>query len=118
MFSSINVLLTILDNNWIYAYFLIILFQSHTKSAQTVIAMDRQSTPRPGKLIYYLRMYIYKGRPISNIFRYEETMLELRAFAWTLAFLNPATIQRHTCLPPVLDLEKSFKVDLEAGWLS
>ena len=59
---------------------------------------------------------IYKGRPISNLFRYEETTLELRSFAWTLVFLNPATIQRYTCLPSVLDLETSFKV--EVGWLS
>ena len=47
---------------------------------------------------------MYKGRPISNLFRYEETTLGLRSFAWTLVFLNPATILRYTCLPPVLDL--------------
>ena len=56
------------------------------------------------------------GRPISNLVRYEETTLELRLFAWTLLFLNPATIQRYTFLPCVLDLEKSFNV--EVGWLS
>ena len=60
--------------------------------------------------------YKYKGRPISNLVRYEETTLELRFFARTLLFLNPSTIQIHTFLPSVLDLEKSFKV--EVGWLS
>ena len=58
----------------------------------------------------------YKGRPISNLVRYGETAIDLRYFAWTLLFLNPATIQRYTFLPSVLDLEKSFKV--EVGWLS
>ena len=61
-------------------------------------------------------IFTYKGRPISNLVRYEETELELRFFAWILLFLNPATIQRYTFLPCVLDLEKSFKV--EVGWLS
>ena len=56
--------------------------------------------------------YTYKGRPISNLVRYEETTLELIFFAWTLLFLNPATIQRYTFLPSVLDLEKSFKVEM------
>ena len=54
----------------------------------------------------------YKGRPTSNLVRYEETTLELIFFAWTLLFLNPATIQRYTFLPSVLDLEKSFKVEM------
>ena len=62
------------------------------------------------------RQIIYKGCPISNLVRYEETTLDLRFFAWTLLFLNPATIQIYTFLPSVLDLEKSFKV--EVGWLS
>ena len=59
---------------------------------------------------------LFTGRPISNLVRYEETTLELRFFAWTLLFLNPATIQSYTFLPSGLDLEKSFKV--EVGWLS
>ena len=63
----------------------------------------------------FLQHRTYKGRPISNLVRYEETELELRFFAWILLFLNPATIQRYT-LRCVLDLEKSFKV--EVGWLS
>ena len=32
-----------------------------------------------------------------------------------IVLLNPATIQRYTFLPSVLDLEKSFKVEM--GWL-
>ena len=39
-------------------------------------------------------------------------MLELIFFAWTLLCLNPATIQRYTFLPFVLDLEKSFKKEM------
>ena len=62
-----------------------------------------------------LSVCMYKGRPIRNLVRYEETALELRFFAWTLLFLNPANIQRYTFLPYFLDLEKFLKV--EAGWL-
>ena len=36
-------------------------------------------------------------------------VLQIRFFAWTLLFLNPATIQRYAFLASVLDLEKSFK---------
>ena len=55
------------------------------------------------------RAAMYKGRPISNLVLYEETTLELRFFAWTLLFLNPATTQRCTFLPSVVDLENSFR---------
>ena len=67
--------------------------------------------------LYYVSGYIRgvygRGRPVSNLVRYEETALELR---FALLVLNQATIQRYTFLPSVTDLEKSFKV--EVGWLS
>ena len=59
---------------------------------------------------------MYKGRPRSNLVRYEGTTLELRFFAWTLLFFNPVTIYIYTFLPSSIDLKNSFKV--EVGWLS